>query len=812
MLMIARNEVSCYLKFLEGAVGYARDMRQRLPALLLVSLLVVSCSGGGDRRQASSDPGATAPDPSADADAPPGVAAERLDATDIGAGRRDTVYDLVATDALPPTAVGSTTEEDGTGVLPVIWELGAEQSWVRRELPLDGASRALVNDVAALDGVRLAVGRREVDGQFRATAWTRRDGRWSQSGPGVSTEDGSSGVDDVAAHDDLAVGIGTVDPPGPEPAADRNRVWTSTDAATWEAAEPGPFRPDGTRLTDVAAGPGGLVVVGRVNDGTTTSPRAWWSRDGAAWEAVEVGGGSGSTLESVVPIGDGFVAGGAVTPGATRTPAVWRSLDGRSWSPPTTDLPVRKTGTVSSGGASVDELTSRGGVLAATNRVESTPEVWRSTDAERWSSWGASLTDVVGYDPNPAPLDVALDGRGQPILLVSEGPNLLIPTDGTWAEAPGVDDALVLDTERVSINTAVLRGDDLLLVGVARLPIRPGAPQQVRSVVWRQRTTDGWHRDEPPSLVDRVVVDAVDSDVGVVAVGYQVFSGQGGADALVAVGDPAGDWPLVEGVEDLDARYLVDVARWRGGWLAVGDATPVDPTRTNGTALRRTLVQGSDAGTGPRQLPLDGLPVDPSQDQTLSGICTSGRGAIVVGAEFGGPSGTRRLVAHATDPAGTWTVATADDDFAAGRPGASLTDCAADGRDHHLLYGRVTAGDGRSEPLAWHSEDGTTWERVRSDAWGGDGGQAVAAVAPLDEGWLAVGTDAPEGADGDVAIWHVDADREVTRVPLAGDLVGVGAQAVTSVVTRGDEVIITGSFDGGPAIWVLSLDEVLSSV
>jgi hypothetical protein len=86
------------------------------------------------------------------------------------------------------------------------------------------------------------------------------------------------------------------------------------------------------------------------------------------------------------------------------------------------------------------------------------------------------------------------------------------------------------------------------------------------------------------------------------------------------------------------------------------------------------------------------------------------------------------------------------------------------------------------------------------------------AVAGLDEGWLAVGTDAPEGADGDVAIWHVGADLEVTRVPLAGDLVGVGAQAVTSVVTRGDEVIITGSFDGGPAIWVLSLDEVLSSV
>lgn len=156
-----------------------------------------------------------------------------------------------------------------------------------------------------------------------------------------------------------------------------------------------------------------------------------------------------------------------------------------------------------------------------------------------------------------------------------------------------------------------------------------------------------------------------------------------------------------------------------GRWLAVGDATPVDPTRTNGMALRRALVQGSDAGTGPRQLPLDGLPVDPSEDQALSGICTSGRGAIVVGAEFGGPSGTRRLV--------------------------------ADGRDHHLLDGRVTAGDGRSEPLAWHSAGGTTWERVRSDAWGGD-----------------------------VAIWPVGADLEVTRVPLAGDLVGVGAQEVTS--------------------------------
>lgn len=787
-------------------------MRQRLPALLLVSLLVVSCRAGGDDRQESSDPGATTPDPTAADDARPGVAAERIDATEIGVGRRDRINDLVATDALPPTAVGSTTEDDGTGVLPVIWELGAEQSWARHELPLDGATRAFVTDAAALDRVRLAVGGHEVDGRFRATAWTRRDGRWSRSGPGISAEDGSSGIGDVAAHGEVAVAIGTVDPPGPEPSAERNRVWTSSDGAAWDAADPEPFGRDGTRLTDVAAGPGGLVVVGRVADGTTTSPRAWWSPDGAAWEAVEVGGGAGSTLESVVPFGDGFVAGGAVTPGINLTPAVWRSPDGRSWGPPTTDLPVRDTGTVTSGGASIDALTSRRGVVAATNGLDTTPEVWRSTDGERWSSWGGSLTDVVGYDPNPAPLDVALDGRGQPVLLVSEGPNLLIPTDDTWAEAPGVDDALVLDTERVTIHTAVLRGGALLLVGGARLPIRPGAPQRVQSVVWRQRTTDGWHRDDPPSLADRIVVDAVGTDVGVVTVGYQVLSEQGGDDALVAVGNQAGDWPRVVDLEALAARYLADVARWRGGWLAVGDATPLDPTRTNGTARRRALVQGSDAATGLRQLPLDGLPLDPSQDQSLRGICTSGRGAIIVGADIGGPSGTRPLVAHATDPAGTWTVATADDDFAAGRPGSTLADCAADGRGHHLLHGRVTAGDGQPEPLAWHSEDGTTWQRVRSDAWGGDGAQAVAAVAGLDEGWLAVGTDAPEGADGDVAIWHVGADLEVTRVPLAGDLVGVGAQAVTSVVTRGDEVIITGSDDGGPAVWVLSLDEVLSSV
>lgn len=781
--------------------GHAEGVRRSL-ALLSALALVVSCSRGGDQPN-----GEAKPSPSV---SPAGVRATTRDTAELALGRRDQINDLVATDDLPPTAVGQTTRADGTGTLPVVWSATGDRGWERTALPLSDATRAFLQDVTALEGSALAVGGREVDGAFEASAWMRRDGTWTLAGP-LSTEEGVSGTTDVAGHDGVAVAIGTVDPAGSETTADRNRVWTSTDGESWTTTDDPSFHAEGTELTDVAVGPSGMVIVGLVDDGTATSARAWWSEDGSGWEVIDVGGGAGSSLTQVVTVGGRFVAGGAVTPGANDRPAVWRSPDGRSWGKPRTDLPVRETGTATSGGAEVAGLTSRGGVIAATNGLGSTPEVWRSTAAEGWTSWGGSLAAVEGYRDDPSPLDIALGDGGQPIVAVDEGPNLLVPEDGTWVEARGAAKVLSLDTPYLDLATSAVHDGDLVLAGTARMPMRPGRPQPIPTVLWRERRTGGWSRQEPPMLVDHVVGDAINTDIGMVAVGFEVLTTEGTDNALAAV-RADGTWRHVEGMAALEARHLVDVERWRGGWLAVGVAKLYDPTRVNGAALRRVVVQGvGGAETPPTPSTLEGLPVDPAGDQSLDGLCTNDQGVVIVGTDIGAGGATRPMVAHAPDPSGTWVLGSADDDFASRRPGTTVDDCTANAAGEYLLHGGTTGDDGQPEPLVWHSADGGTWERVAPERWGGGGAQEVTDLVALDEGWLAIGTDSPEGAGSDVAAWYVGPDLTVSRVPLAGDVVGPAEQTVTSVVARGDEVIVVGTDDGGPAVWSLSQADLLAA-
>ncbi len=121
----------------------------------------------------------------------------------------------------------------------------------------------------------------------------------------------------------------------------------SADGLTWRPIE-APALFDGAFLRDVAAYPGGFVIVGRVGEpddwrGRQGSgvgiPAAWTSRDGVTWVAARVEGSAaaGATLSEVVVGADGLFATGlpvdtsSTVVGGQGPTSGWASADGQSW-------------------------------------------------------------------------------------------------------------------------------------------------------------------------------------------------------------------------------------------------------------------------------------------------------------------------------------------------------------------------------------------------------------------------------------------------------------------------------------------------
>jgi hypothetical protein len=158
-------------------------------------------------------------------------------------------------------------------------------------------------------------------------------------------------VSDVVSTGALLVAVGTAG--SSAESGDVAGVWTSADGRTWEPAKVA--QPAGT-MAAVAAGPGRLVAVGTVEDGTS-GPAAWTSVDGRTWEALPASTFAGSAGHEAGPLGDiatgpgGFVVvGSEVGAGGSRA-AAWHSPDGLNWTRTRSDLGGDSAGAVVSHGS-----------------------------------------------------------------------------------------------------------------------------------------------------------------------------------------------------------------------------------------------------------------------------------------------------------------------------------------------------------------------------------------------------------------------------------------------------------------------------
>ena len=283
-----------------------------------------------------------------------------------------------------PTPVAATGPADGQTSGPITWDI--------REAPYR------ISDVVSSGTQLIAVGTSGMteDAGEVAGVWTSSDGRMWEPGK-VTHPAGTMAA--VAAGPGRLVAVGTVEDGTSGPAA-----WTSVDGRTWEALpasafagssghEPGP-------LQDVAAGPGGFVVVGSEVGAGGSRATAWYSPDGLAWTRTQSDLG-GDSAGSVVQFGSGYVAAGwAPGEDGDDRALFWTSPDGRTWTAAPDAKDLHDVGSSPVLAAARQHLVAFGGRSHAWVATE--PIVWTSEDGVTWQSQASS--GVVAPLPSVPPV------------------------------------------------------------------------------------------------------------------------------------------------------------------------------------------------------------------------------------------------------------------------------------------------------------------------------------------------------------------------------------------------------------------------
>ena len=218
-----------------------------------------------------------------------------------------------------------------------------------------------------------------------------------------------------------------------------------------------------------------------------------------------------------------------------------------------------------------------------------------------------------------------------------------------------------------------------------------------------------------------------------------------------------------------------------------GDADPTETENgdSNGgdtlTLSWQPLLQPAFAGTGNQVIRAvtAGFKVGPGQRAYLAaGVDTS--------------AGNADAAAWLSEDGATWERSAGDG--LTGSGDQEINGLTIAGR-RILAVGSDTSG-GDTDAAVWATEDGQTWERIGSDALGGEGNQTINRVAGSPFGQVAVGLDTASGS-ADAAIWiSEDGGDSWARVEDPnGELGGPGDQVIRRV-----QKLETGVFTGLVAV------------
>jgi hypothetical protein len=747
---------------------------------------------------------------------------------------------LPPTEHTPWTVVGSVFDPRTDLSVATTWRSDDGRAWERETVdPTD--SDVSESFAAATDGDlgRFAVGWAG-DGELSDAAVWRLDdnGDWNRADAPEMGGEHEQWAFDVAAGPSGVVVAGGESVWGEI----RARLWFSADGESWQAVDGGPggaFDATGQEsIREVAPFGEGFVAVGSRNLDNEQDGLAWISPNGRDWEQVEaptLGGPGRQALESVTVSGGVIVAGGYMADATGQgKPVVWRSRDGRSWGPPSPPLPLNENTRSAAADLTVRSFSVAEGGIVASGGSDWLPQLWRSPDDGR--TWTLL--------PNPLGRGLFEDGvslvgaatHGDTTLALGLEPTVMRLDGDRWQDATG-DQFPKGGEQPFATSVAVGQSGTILAGGRYRAPAGDERERYVGQV-WNQDGRD-WSALDTEHLNAGQIMDLTPYRDGFIGVGFEDFSlakrrtaGENSSpDGLIWVSPDGQEWSRVgANMADIDERLIpilaenddpnlpgviaqtaadqpfetdapaggpgtqsLDAVALLGeGFIAVGvayNATEVEPivvTSGDGSRLR-----GEDPGfTGPGT-------------QRFRDVCVSPDGvALAVG--ISGTDGAYDVgVRRRRSGQGAWSPGDAEDGSFGGPGSQQAYGCAAS-EDGFIVVGSDDRS-GDSDARIWTSEDGVAWTRVESGMLGGAGDQWASAVVAIPEdqggGWLVGGTDTVAG-DGDVALWRLHADGELSRRDRGEpELSGAGEQSVNAMAVDGDRVLIVGDDYGRVGMW-----------
>ncbi|HLM64163.1 MAG TPA: hypothetical protein VK306_07680 [Acidimicrobiales bacterium] len=534
------------------------------------------------------------------------------------------------------------------------------------------------------------------------------------------------------------------------------------------------------------------TIAGSVFDPATGTSVAttWRSPDGGSWEREDVRPGDSDVSEAFSALTtstDGRVAVGYVGDGAASDAAVWREGDDGWTRVPADalggdheqwafDVAAGESGTVVIGGESVyGEVRGR---------------VWFSADGESWSSVDGGPGGVFDSTGQESIRKVTAFAGGfvavgsRTVDSEQDGVAWFSPDGSDWTEieAPSLG-----GTGRQSLLSVVEAGDVLVAGGYASDLSGQGKP-----VVWRSSDGKSWgapsaplalHNDPRSVAADLSVRSlSIGNDGGIVAVG--------GADwrpHMWRSADAGVTWNLMPNPVDngmFDDGVALDSGAERGGTtLALG----LEPT-----VLRLAGDRWEDA-TG------DSFP-DGGVQPFATSVAESSDTMLVAGGRYTSPKGdTRERYVGEVWRAGDdgWTALESDKlrdgqimDVTAYKGGF-----VAVGFEDFGLADQRLVGDKSPDGLLWTSPDGEEWNRIAAET--PQAGEDLIGV-------IAEGDGTPEAIAGSVA--ELEAEMPRASVAPAG---GEGTRSLEAVAPLGDGFIAVGVAcceDPGEPIVVVSPD------
>jgi hypothetical protein len=235
---------------------------------------------------------------------------------------------LIGPGADPGLVACDDAERADVPVVPVVFE--PTISWEPAALPANATDpdEQLMLAVSPLGHGWVAAGVSSSGPETRAMMLHTTDGVTWGTEPDEAPRFSDAEVDLLAEVDDRrVVASGTISAGSPSTGA-----WVARGGAAWDAAD-GPF--DASRPTAIAAGNGGLLLLGAVEPGG--APVAWTSPTGSRWERVELRlpvEPAHAAFAAVRPDDGGWLGTGSLSRGvdAAAWPVIWASADGATWS------------------------------------------------------------------------------------------------------------------------------------------------------------------------------------------------------------------------------------------------------------------------------------------------------------------------------------------------------------------------------------------------------------------------------------------------------------------------------------------------